>query len=458
MAAGYRTGTRASINQSGHGARLLCQLPLASQRSPAAGRIRAFPTMLDAQVNDILLLSISGEDQPGLTAGITAILAAHSVNVLDIGQAVIHATLSMGVLVEVPGDCDAAGMSQALTSFAQGRGMQARITPVLADSYARWVQAQGRARYIITLLARKITADQLSRVTAVVSRHDLNIDAISRLSGRIPLGELPPLSKACVEFSVRGPLQDPDLFRRDLLEVASALEVDLAFQQDTMYRRNRRLVVFDMDSTLIEAEVIDELARLAGVGDQVSAITERAMRGEIDFSESFRARIALLRGLKEEALGQVAAALKITEGAEHLIATLRTLGYKTAILSGGFTYFARHLQARLGIDYVHANELDVAGGEVTGRVVGAIVDGPRKAQLLRQLASEQGIDLQQVIAVGDGANDLPMLSIAGLGIAFRAKPLVKQSADQSISTLGLDAILYLLGLSDRHQNHAANSR
>ena len=234
-------------------------------------------------MNDILLLSISGEDQPGLTAGITAILAAHSVNVLDIGQAVIHATLSMGVLVEVPGDCDAAGMSQALKSFAQGRGMQARITPVLADSYARWVQAQGRARYIITLLARKITADQLSRVTAVVSRHDLNIDGISRLSGRIPLGELPPLSKACVEFSVRGPLQDPDLFRRDLLEVAGALEVDLAFQQDTMYRRNRRLVVFDMDSTLIEAEVIDELARLAGVGDQVSAITDRAMRGEIDF-------------------------------------------------------------------------------------------------------------------------------------------------------------------------------
>jgi phosphoserine phosphatase len=261
-----------------------------------------------------------------------------------------------------------------------------------------------------------------------------------------------------VEFSVRGPLQDPDLFRRDLLEVASALEVDLAFQQDTMYRRNRRLVVFDMDSTLVEAEVIDELARLAGVGDQVSAITERAMRGEIDFSESFRARIALLRGLKEEALGQVAAALKITEGAEHLIATLRTLGYKTAILSGGFTYFARHLQARLGIDYVHANELDIASGEVTGRVVGAIVDGPRKAELLRQLAGEQGIDLQQVIAVGDGANDLPMLSIAGLGIAFRAKPLVKQSADQSISTLGLDAILYLLGLSDRHQNPAANSR
>ena len=291
-------------------------------------------------------------------------------------------------------------------------------------------------------------------MTAVVSRHGLNIDGISRLSGRIPLGELPALSKACVEFSVRGPLQDSSLFRRDLLEVASELDVDLAFQQDTMYRRNRRLVVFDMDSTLIEAEVIDELARVAGVGEQVSAITERAMRGEIDFSESFRARVGLLRGLKEEALEEVASTLKITEGAEHLLATLRALGYKTAILSGGFTYFARHLQTRLGIDYIHANELDIEGGEVTGKVVGSIVDGARKAALLRQLAQEQNIDLQQVIAVGDGANDLPMLSIAGLGIAFRAKPLVKQSAEQSISTLGLDAILYLLGLSDRYQNHA----
>jgi phosphoserine phosphatase len=330
--------------------------------------------------------------------------------------------------------------------------MRVRINPVTPDSYGHWLEGQGRARYIITLLARKITADQLARVTAVVSSHGLNIDSINRLSGRIPLGELPALSKACVEFSVRGPLQDSAAFRRDLLEVAGALEVDLAFQQDNMYRRNRRLVAFDMDSTLIEAEVIDELATLAGVGVQVAAITERAMRGEIDFSESFRARVALLAGLDEGALQRVASELKITEGAEHLISTLRTLGYKTAILSGGFTYFARHLQARLGIDYVFANELDIANGEVTGNIKGTIVDGARKAELLRQLALEEGIDLQQVIAVGDGANDLPMLSIAGLGIAFRAKPLVKKSAEQSISTLGLDAILYLLGFSDKDQN------
>ncbi len=406
-------------------------------------------------MNNILLITLSGEDQPGVTAGVTAILAEHGVNVLDIGQAVIHATLSLGVLVEIPESCDADAVIRQLEERAAAQGLWARVNPVDPQNYGEWVEAQGRARYIITLLARKITADQIARVTTVVSRHGLNIDGINRLSGRIPLGDLPALSKACVEFSVRGPLADSGAFRRDLLEVAGALEVDLAFQQDNMFRRNRRLVAFDMDSTLIEAEVIDELAKRAGVGDEVAAITERAMRGELDFSESFRARVALLAGLEEGVLEEIAGQLKITEGAEHLISTLRSLGYKTAILSGGFTYFARYLQRRLGMDYVYANELDIADGRVTGKVTGTIVDGERKALLLRQLAETEGIDLEQVIAVGDGANDLPMLSTAGLGIAFRAKPLVKQSAEQSISTLGLDAILYLLGFSDRYQNHAS---
>ena len=405
-------------------------------------------------MNQILLITISGEDQAGVTAGLTAILAAHSVSILDIGQAVIHAALSLGLMVELPEDCVSQQVADAVQNFALRHDLRVVTSAVSPESYSQWVEAQGRARYIITLLARKITSDQLARVTKVIAHHGLNIAGINRLSGRIPLGELPALSKACVEFSARGSLQDPAAFRRDLLEVAGALEVDLAFQQDNMYRRNRRLVAFDMDSTLVEAEVIDELAKLAGVGEQVSAITERAMRGEIDFSESFRTRVALLEGLHQSALEQVAAQLKITEGAEHLISTLRTLGYKTAILSGGFTYFARHLQARLGMDYVYANELDIANGVVTGKIKGTIVDGTRKAELLRQLADEQGIDLQQVIAVGDGANDLPMLSIAGLGIAFRAKPLVQKSAEQSITTLGLDAILYLLGISDKYQNQA----
>ena len=403
-------------------------------------------------VNDILLITISGEDQRGLTATITSILAEHEVNVLDIGQAVIHDTLSLGVLVEVPSQDHRAQVVSAVQTFVAGCGLAIRCIDITPESYRHWVEAQGRARYIITLLARKITADQLAQVTGVVSRHQLNIDSINRLSGRIPQGELPALSKACVEFSVRGPLGDSDAFRAELLEVASVLDVDLAFQQDTMYRRNRRLVVFDMDSTLIEAEVIDELAKAAGVGEQVSAITERAMNGEIDFSESFRSRVALLKGLEEGALEEIANQLKISEGAEHLLFTLRKLGYKTAILSGGFTYFASHLQKKLGIDHIFANELDIVDGHVSGEVVGDIVDGARKALLLRQLAIEEGIDLQQVIAVGDGANDLPMLSAAGLGVAFRAKPLVKQSAEQSISTLGLDAILYLLGISDRYQN------
>ncbi len=397
----------------------------------------------------VLLITLSGEDQSGLTAALSSLLAEHSVNILDIGQSVIHDALTLGALVEVPGD--AAALENALQLYAGVVNVRLRVEPVTGDSYSQWTEGQGLARYIVTLLARKISADQLARVTAVVAHHQLNIDGITRLSGRLPLGDLPARSKACVEFSVRGSLADAGALRRDLLEAAGELEVDLAVQADDMFRRHRRLVAFDMDSTLIEVEVIDELAQMAGVGEQVAAITERAMRGEIEFADSFRERVALLQGLEESALQEVAQRLRITEGAERLVSTLRSLGYRTAILSGGFTYFAHILQQRLGIDYVHANELDILDGRVTGQVRGEIVDGARKAALLGQIAKEEGVNLQQVIAVGDGANDLPMLSIAGLGVAFRAKPLVKQSAEQSISTLGLDAILYLLGISDRYQ-------
>lgn len=400
-------------------------------------------------VKEILLINVSGEDKPGVTSAVTGALAQYGANILDIGQAVIHDTLSLGLLVEVPDNVDSGPLLKDILFQMHRLGMQVRFQPVSEDSYGHWVAQQGKPRHIVTLLARRISAGHIARVTAVCAGHGLNIDQITRLSGRIPIDRIDSHSKACVEFSVRGTPADTALFRTTLLEIASELDVDIAYQEDTIFRRHRRLVVFDMDSTLIEAEVIDELAKEAGVGEQVATITEAAMRGEIDFKESFRRRVALLEGLSESVLEKVAARLTMTEGAEELIYTLHKLGYRTAILSGGFQYFARLIQHKLGIDYVHANELEIVDGKVTGRVTGTIVDGQRKAELLRALAAHENVRLEQVVAVGDGANDLPMLSIAGLGIAFRAKPIVRANAKQAISKLGLDGVLYLMGIRDR---------
>lgn len=400
-------------------------------------------------MNEIILLTISGDDKPGVTSAITSILAENQINILDIGQAVIHNTLSLGILIEVPKEAESSPMLRDLLFKAHELNMNIRFQPVDVDKYEGWVDGQGKSRHIITLLARKITADHIGRVTCIAAEHGLNIDNISRLSGRISLQDAADQTKACVEFSVRGAPHDDAALRAEFLKAASDLDVDIAFQEDNIYRRNRRLVVFDMDSTLIEAEVIDELAKEAGVGDQVIEITEAAMRGEIDFNESFRRRVGLLKGLDASVLQNIAERLPMTEGVEELVSNLKALGFKTAILSGGFTYFGHYLQEKLGFDYVYANELDIVDGKVTGEVKGTIVNGERKAELLREIAEKEGVCLEQTIAVGDGANDLPMLSIAGLGIAFRAKPLVRQSAKQAISTLGLDGILYLIGFRDR---------
>jgi phosphoserine phosphatase len=384
----------------------------------------------------ITLITISGQDRPGITAMVTGVLAEHGSNVLDIGQAVIHEQLTLGLLVELPDDHENSLALAEIRERAAGMGLAVRLAPVSAESYREWAAGQGSTRHIVTLLSRRIRGEEIARLSEVVARHGLSIDKITRLSGRVSLDAENTADKACVEFSVRGDFPDPEAARREFLALAQSLGVDIACQQDSMFRRNRRLVAFDMDSTLIEAEVIDELARHAGVGAEVAAITESAMRGEIDFAQSFRRRVALLEGLDEGVLEEVAAGLRLTEGAEKLLAVLRQLGLRT-------------VQQRLGIDVVFANELDIEDGKVTGRVREPIVDGARKALLLREIAAREGISLEQVIAVGDGANDLPMLSIAGLGIAFRAKPLVKASAKHAISTLGLDGILYLLGISDR---------
>lgn len=402
-----------------------------------------------ASKSEIILLNISGDDKLGVTATLTNILAQSNVNILDIGQAVIHEDLGLGILFEVPVASESSPILKDILFKAYELNIKVKFTPIPHEKYNKWVQQQGKERYIVTLLARKLTAQHLAKVTAIIAEQGLNIDYISRLSGRTPLNGFNKETRAVVEFSVRGTPKNEEKMKSDFIDTAVKIGIDIAFQEDNIYRRNRRLVCFDMDSTLIQTEVIDELAFKAGVGEKVSEITEKAMRGEIDFNESFIQRVALLKGLDEKVMKDIAENLPITEGAERLFKTLKQYGYKTAILSGGFTYFGNYLKTKLGADYVFANDLEIVNGKCTGKHLNEIVDGQKKAELLKMLAFKEDIHLEQVIAVGDGSNDLPMLQLAGLGIAFHAKPKVKESAKHAISNIGLDALLYLLGFRDR---------
>lgn len=398
---------------------------------------------------ELILIRISGVDRPGLTASVTAILSKYQVDIMDIGQADIHSTLSLGILFKCS-DLDSGNIMKELLFKASDLGINIRFYPISDEEYETWVNLQGKNRYILTLLGRKLTAQQIAGATKLLAEQQLNIDGIRRLTGRIPLDEKKANVRACIEFSVRGTPKDREELQSQLMQLSASLGMDFSFQQDNMYRRMRRLICFDMDSTLIETEVIDELAIRAGVGDQVKAITERAMRGEIDFCESFKERVALLKGLDESVMRDIAEHLPITEGVERLMFVLKRYGYKIAILSGGFTYFGNYLKEKFGIDYVYANQLEIVDGKLTGRYLGDIVDGRRKAELLRLLAQVENVDIAQTIAVGDGANDLPMLSTAGLGIAFHAKPKVVANAQQAINTIGLDGVLYFLGFKDSY--------
>lgn len=399
---------------------------------------------------EIILMNISGQDKPGLTSSLTGVLSEYNAKVLDIGQANIHDTLSLGILFQINSGAKSAAVMKDLLFKSYELGIKAKFTPISLENYEKWVGLQGKDRYIVTILGEKLSAEQISKVTKVISEKNLNIDAIKRLTGRISLSKSEEYPRACIELSIRGRIDDKSEFTEKFMQISHDLDVDIAFQEDNIYRRNRRLVCFDMDSTLIQAEVIDELAVLAGVGDEVKAITESAMNGEIDFNESFTRRMRLLKGLSEEVLQEVAVNLPITKGAQRLIDTLKNYGFKTAILSGGFSYFGNYLQQKLGIDYVYANELEIKDGILTGGYLGEIINGNKKAELLKEIAKKEGIDINQTIAVGDGANDMPMLNVAGLGIAFHAKPTVKNNAQSSISSIGLDGVLYLLGYHDRH--------
>lgn len=401
------------------------------------------------QKDEIILININGTDRPGVTAALTEILAKNNAVILDIGQADIHNNLSLGILFQ-SSEGNSGDILKELLFKSYELDVNIRFNPITEEAYNQRVSMQGKNRYIITILGRKLTARQIAGVTRIVADQDMNIDDIKRLTGRIPLDENARTPKASVEFSVRGTPRDKEQMKADFMKLSAEQEMDISFQEESMYRRMRRLICFDMDSTLIETEVIDELAIRAGVGDQVKAITEAAMRGEIDFCESFRQRCALLKGLDVSVMQEIAENLPITEGVDRLMRILKKVGFKIAILSGGFTYFGNYLKQKYNIDYVYANELEVENGKLTGRHVGDIVDGKRKAELLRLIAQVENVDIRQTVAVGDGANDLPMISIAGLGIAFHAKPKVKATAKQSISTIGLDGILYFLGYKDSY--------
>ena len=405
--------------------------------------------MADSDPSEILLVNVSGQDKPGLMAMLTSTLARYQARVLDIGQAVIHEELNLGMLVQVAAGADEGEVRRELLHTARRMGVSARFERVTAERYREWVANRGKSRYIITLLANGISAEQLASVTRIIGQRELNIDSVRRLSGRVPLDGVADGERASVEMSVRGPRSDQRELKEALFLAAGELTFDFSVQEDSVYRRNRRLVVFDMDSTLINAEVIDELAVLHGVGPEVAHITAAAMHGELDFEESLRRRVRLLAGLPQQVLAEVAESVSVTDGTRRLVSSLRHFGYRTAIVSGGFDYVGRRLQKALGIDHVFANSLGVEDGRLTGSVTGEVIDAQRKADILVSLCAREEISLEQAIAIGDGANDLPMLTAAGLGVAFHAKPSVRETASHAISNFGLDSVLYLLGFSDR---------
>ncbi len=405
-----------------------------------------------------VIVTASGDDQPGVTAGLTGILKNYKREILDLSQSVIHNLLSLSFIIELPDSDEADIILKELLFKAYELGLTMQFNHLDTKEYMNWVSHENHSRFIVSILGKHVESKHINLIAQILSENNLNIQDLERLSERIPIGDDQANTnpKACFQISVTGSDDDFDRVRKDFLKVSLENNVDIAIQADNVFRRHRRLVAFDMDSTLIQTEVIDELGIKAGVGEEIAGITAAAMRGEIDFNESLRQRVSLLKGLSSDVMDDICENLPVTEGAHRLMKTLKTFGYKVAVISGGFTYFGQYLQNKLGLDYVFANNLEIIDGKLTGKVLGEIVNGARKAEILKELCEIEGIRLEQTIAVGDGANDLPMLGVAGLGIAFHAKPIVRENAKASMSQLGLDSILYLMGFRDREIN-AMNS-
>lgn len=381
-----------------------------------------------------VLVTVSGRDAPGITAQLMSTLALSQLKIEDMGQTVLHGLLSLSFVLKV----NAADQNpiKDLLFKAHELGMKLDFQVLTTSS-----QSERPFHYAVTLLAHQISCEALEAVTSYVAKQNANIETIKRLS---------ETDFSCVEMGISSKEQiDQAKFRKDLLTIANQKGVDIGFQKEGLFRKTKRLVALDMDSTLIQSEVIDEFARERGVYEKVADITREAMKGNLVFDESLRRRVALIEGLTQEQVDNVFRRTELTPGVEELIRVLKKLGYKIALLSGGFTCIADRLRDKLGIDYIYANQLEFVDGRATGKVIPPIVNAQRKADLLDVIAQREQILLEQVIAIGDGANDLPMLEKAGLGIAFNAKPLVREKADLSLNQKNLRSIFYLLGLSAR---------
>ncbi|MFE1782971.1 phosphoserine phosphatase SerB [Streptomyces sp. NPDC059506] len=390
------------------------------------------PTAVPADDAPTLLVKIFGRDRPGITAGLFETLASYGVDVVDIEQVVTRGRIVLCALVTAPAGGSAEGALRATVhSWAESMKMQAEILSGTGDNRPR-----GMGRSIVTVLGHPLTAESAAAITATITGAGGNIDRIHRLA-KYPV--------TAVEFAVSGVPTEP--LRTALATEAAARRVDVAVVSAGLHRRAQRLVVMDVDSTLIQDEVIELFAAHAGCEDKVAEVTAAAMRGELDFEQSLHARVALLAGLDASVVDKVRAEVRLTPGARTLVRTLKRLGYQVGVVSGGFTQVTDDLCERLGLDFASANTLEIVDGRLTGRVTGAVVDRAGKARLLRQFAAEAGVPLSQTVAVGDGANDLDMLNAAGLGVAFNAKPLVREAADTAVNVPFLDTVLYLLGIT-----------